>query len=622
MAAVNQFKPFAANAGANVLTQAEYEALGARATGFSSGIAESKQLNKAWRQSSVMAAAVAQHVANQLSEDVLDDGNLSNLTDQVRRAFRGPVDDLWFQPTDLDLTGVSDESTKVAGYLAAHRRVMLPAGTIKMDILVPSGCSLLGAGPKVWNSLTSAWEGNGTLIKGRVKFDDQRGWTAGMFSVDGVAAGLNPIQAVGPLTRFGYLSRINTRANDHGFLLEQKGTNPVGDFNGDIIIEDCIHVGGPNGFVAKMSNVEFRRCFAYEVSVQAFVAASDNIVAAGTYSRAMNVRFIDCGGGSNGTMLRVYSRDHFSLDNSNGVMPASNIQWIRGDLSGCIQNGAHVGDPYLVSPGFSYINPEDVDIDEASVILNGAAGILVTRGTRVRISNSKFGDNAGDIHIDFDMAGDRVIDLDYSEGNFFYNGMAGKETGVLDLDKTSGALDARKGFSLFRTNSTAELFISSVTGGRPGQRFAVLIQDDFTTVAIDAARPVRGKGVLANFVFDAKAGAWRAESIAGNYEAFGTLTGGTLALDFSGANTTSLIANLGAAVTAMTVTKPSTLAVGKPFGLRLKNTAGASLALTWSAYFKFADGITAATSIAASKQLLLELYWDGANLVVTRQSTY
>lgn len=77
--ATNQYLPFATAGGANVLTPADYQALAARLSGFSAGVASSQQLNSVWRQSSVVAAMIAQFIADELNVNVLDDGNVANL---------------------------------------------------------------------------------------------------------------------------------------------------------------------------------------------------------------------------------------------------------------------------------------------------------------------------------------------------------------------------------------------------------------------------------------------------------------------------------------------------------------------------------------------------------------
>lgn len=72
--ATNNFKPFAIGSGANVTSQADYEALAALITGFQSGKASSSQINKAIRQSSVMAYVLAQFISDSTANDVLDNG--------------------------------------------------------------------------------------------------------------------------------------------------------------------------------------------------------------------------------------------------------------------------------------------------------------------------------------------------------------------------------------------------------------------------------------------------------------------------------------------------------------------------------------------------------------------
>ncbi|NRN28691.1 hypothetical protein [Photorhabdus heterorhabditis] len=51
--AKNEFLTFGIAEGANVLSNEEYAALAARVNGFSAGVAKSRELNKARRQSSI-----------------------------------------------------------------------------------------------------------------------------------------------------------------------------------------------------------------------------------------------------------------------------------------------------------------------------------------------------------------------------------------------------------------------------------------------------------------------------------------------------------------------------------------------------------------------------------------
>lgn len=100
--ATNEFKPFATGAGANVMSQADWEALPALLTGFTGGKASSAQVNKAIRQASFVAAALAQFIANQSENDVHDDGNVAALVTSLLSAINKTS-----QPLDVTLTALA-----------------------------------------------------------------------------------------------------------------------------------------------------------------------------------------------------------------------------------------------------------------------------------------------------------------------------------------------------------------------------------------------------------------------------------------------------------------------------------------------------------------------------------
>jgi hypothetical protein len=85
--AKNEFLPFGTAANANVLPNADYQALPARAAGFGSGVAKSEQLNTVWRQDSTMAAMLGQFIADKAGQDVLDDGDLPLLGTNFKNAL-------------------------------------------------------------------------------------------------------------------------------------------------------------------------------------------------------------------------------------------------------------------------------------------------------------------------------------------------------------------------------------------------------------------------------------------------------------------------------------------------------------------------------------------------------
>ncbi|EBD3761814.1 phage tail protein, partial [Salmonella enterica] len=104
--AKNDFKPFATGKGANVTSQSDWEALPAILSGFTAGKASSAQVNKALRQASFIAAALAQYTASKSGQDVLDDGDLSGFIAKMSAAFGKD-----FQTLDATLTALSGLAT-------------------------------------------------------------------------------------------------------------------------------------------------------------------------------------------------------------------------------------------------------------------------------------------------------------------------------------------------------------------------------------------------------------------------------------------------------------------------------------------------------------------------------
>jgi hypothetical protein len=86
MALEVDFVPFATAEGANVTAQSTYISESTTSAGFASGVASSADCNKAWRQGTVMGAALANFIANTLSQNVLDNGSLSTLITQLTNA--------------------------------------------------------------------------------------------------------------------------------------------------------------------------------------------------------------------------------------------------------------------------------------------------------------------------------------------------------------------------------------------------------------------------------------------------------------------------------------------------------------------------------------------------------
>ena len=91
MTGINKFLPFATGGSANVVSDDAYAALAALATGYQSGVAQSQQLNKTWRQSSVMAAVLGQIIANS-GVDAKDSDTVATLVANLLAAiYASPV---------------------------------------------------------------------------------------------------------------------------------------------------------------------------------------------------------------------------------------------------------------------------------------------------------------------------------------------------------------------------------------------------------------------------------------------------------------------------------------------------------------------------------------------------
>ncbi|WP_213380889.1 phage tail protein [Enterobacter cloacae] len=84
--ATNNFKAFALDPNANVMSQAGWEALPARLSGFTAGKAASAQVNKAIRQATTIGALVGQFIANS-GADALDNGDVNGLVTKFTNAL-------------------------------------------------------------------------------------------------------------------------------------------------------------------------------------------------------------------------------------------------------------------------------------------------------------------------------------------------------------------------------------------------------------------------------------------------------------------------------------------------------------------------------------------------------
>ncbi|EPL0492715.1 glycine-rich domain-containing protein [Citrobacter koseri] len=89
--AQNDFKPFAVAPNANVTPQADWENLPALQSGFTTGKASSAQVNKAVRQSTFVASAIAQFISEKTNSDVLDNGDVDLFVEKLSSSLSGSL---------------------------------------------------------------------------------------------------------------------------------------------------------------------------------------------------------------------------------------------------------------------------------------------------------------------------------------------------------------------------------------------------------------------------------------------------------------------------------------------------------------------------------------------------
>lgn len=120
----NDFKAIADAVGANVLTQSQYLALSSFINnGFSSGIVPSAQMNKALRQTSVMAYVLAQYILTQSGQDVLDNGVPATILTNLQAAIQASA-----AATTFVTQPFGDSTEKAATDLFVQRAVSAVGG--------------------------------------------------------------------------------------------------------------------------------------------------------------------------------------------------------------------------------------------------------------------------------------------------------------------------------------------------------------------------------------------------------------------------------------------------------------------------------------------------------------
>ncbi len=182
--AKNDFKAFATDRNANVMSQEEWEALPALLSGFTAGKASSAQVNKAIRQASFIAAALAQFVSDKTQRDVLDNGDLPGFVELLGSGFaveylsrKNPFGDIKSDgtvKTALENLGLGEGSALPVGVPVPWPSATPPTGWLK--------CNGAAFSAEEYPKLAKAYPTNklpdlrGEFIRG---WDDGRGVDSG-----------------------------------------------------------------------------------------------------------------------------------------------------------------------------------------------------------------------------------------------------------------------------------------------------------------------------------------------------------------------------------------------------------------------------------------------------------
>lgn len=155
MVAQIDYIPFATGGGATVMSQSDY--ISAAPNGVSNGLADPTFANKAWRQSSMFAAALANIISTSLGGiNVLDDGNLSalitNLTSAIQAVASGGPSLGFNSPLNLALAAAVGSNQLTVSVLGTNGSA--PSGSNPVTIPFRDVTIANGDGPAV--QLTSA----------------------------------------------------------------------------------------------------------------------------------------------------------------------------------------------------------------------------------------------------------------------------------------------------------------------------------------------------------------------------------------------------------------------------------------------------------------------------------
>lgn len=531
-----------------------------------------------------------------------------------------------YTPIGLDNSGSVSGNSIITSAFLSHRHILLPEGVFKLnEFTVPSGCTLEGSGRKIFNKTTGLWEGRGTLIIGNIVETDCIGVIIKNLSIDTFASGGNSIQGLSPRTGYIFVKNVATRANNHGQLWEANDNNPTNTNSiGHILIEDCLHYGGPNGLVTKHKAVSFIRCVVFDVIIQGYVVVSDNINGSNIYSRATQTVIQDCWHindrtvNTNNEGIRIYSRDYNTSNPT--VVGAYDTQIRNFNGISCAGNIIRMGENAETSSGFLKVKSPDVLVNDMPYNLTPYACFKFDSTNRVSFNNCVFGNqvNVELIHDNNEQVNVNPINNIIKAGS---TGL-GIEKGILTVSNNSSSLVPVAGQRIIDIQNTATTLVTGLSYGVVGKEHYILINDNFTT--INLGTPYKGYGTRLHVRYN---GSWWdvlsiSRSLTTNEIDRSNLVSGS-SFDYK-INSIGLInqyINLNSGLSNITASDvASYLTAGDKIRLRIRsNTSGNITISGWSSVFKL---VPSSITLSTTEKLILIFDYDGASLVLVNQTQY
>lgn len=157
--ATSQILPFAIAPGSNVEPQANYAAESFVSTGFVAGIAPSAGMNKLFRQTSLISAVIAQWMADNQSNNIVDTDSVATIEGHFASSLRNK--------TIVTVTPVADADVTISQAAADSDIIILATGawTTTHNVIVPNNTrTWFISSTSAYNATVKTSLGTGKLV--------------------------------------------------------------------------------------------------------------------------------------------------------------------------------------------------------------------------------------------------------------------------------------------------------------------------------------------------------------------------------------------------------------------------------------------------------------------------